>query len=264
MKFSVANDAKPQLKLLITATIISIALWVISTFVFSWANYLVYPLQLFATFVHEGSHVLAAVLTGSHVDSLTVSPDTSGVVWSQPSGWLSQLLISSAGYLGTTAFGTLLLVWMRYGYSSKIGLYAASGFVGLMTIVFGLISPVWYVFSTKATLGSVAFTVISGAVLTAGLFAIAKYASQKWIDFALSFLAVQCLLNAIFSLKDLFFISTMTDAQTDALNMANATGLPSIVWVLIWIGISILMISVGLRIYAVSQKSTNSELPFED
>ena len=264
MKFSVANDAKPQLKLLITATIISIALWVISTFVFSWASYLVYPLQLFATFVHEGSHVLAALITGSHVDSLTVSPDTSGVVWSAASGWFSSLLISSAGYLGTTAFGTLLLVWMRFGYSSKIGLYIASGFVGLMTIVFGLISPVWNVFSTKATLGSIAFTVISGAVLTVGLFAIAKYASQKWIDFALSFLAVQCLLNAIFSLKDLFFISTTTDAQTDALNMANATGLPSIVWVLIWIGISVLMISVGLRIYAVSQKSTNTELPFEN
>ena len=264
MKFSVANDAKPQLKLLITATIISIALWVISTFVFSWASYLVYPLQLFATFVHEGSHVLAALITGSHVDSLTVSPDTSGVVWSAASGWFSSLLISSAGYLGTTAFGTLLLVWMRFGYSSKIGLYAASGFVGLMTIIFGLISPIWNVFSTKATLGSIAFTVISGAVLTVGLFAIAKYASQKWIDFALSFLAVQCLLNAIFSLKDLFFISTTTDAQTDALNMANATGLPSIVWVLIWIGISVLMISVGLRIYAVSQKSTNTELPFED
>jgi Peptidase M50B-like len=264
MKFSVANDAKPQLKLLITATIISIALWVLSTFVFSWASYLVYPLQLFATFVHEGSHVLAAVLTGSHVDSLTVSPDTSGVVWSAANGWFSSLLISSAGYLGTTAFGTLLLIWMRFGYSSKIGLYAASGFVGLMTIVFGLISPVWNVFSTKATLGSIAFTVISGAVLTAGLFAIAKYASQKWVNFALSFLAVQCLLNAIFSLKDLFFISTMTDAQSDAANMASATGLPSIVWVLIWIGISVLMISVGLRIYAVSQKSNNSELPFED
>ena len=264
MKFSVANDAKPQLKLLITATIISIALWVISTFVFSWANYLVYPLQLFATFVHEGSHVLATVLTGNQVESLTVSPDTSGVVWSKSSGWLSQLLISSAGYLGTTAFGTLLLVWMRYGYSSKIGLYAASGFVGLMTIVFGLISPVWNVFSTKATVGSVAFTVISGAILTAGLFAIAKYASQKWVDFAMSFLAVQCLLNAIFSLKTLLVISATSGAESDAANMEKATGIPSIVWVLIWIGISVLMISVGLRIYAVSQKSTNSELPFED
>jgi Peptidase M50B-like len=264
MKFSVADDARPQLKLLITATIISIALWAISTFVFSWASYLVYPLQLFATFVHEGSHVLAAVLTGSHVESLTVSPDASGVVWSAPSGWFSSLLISSAGYLGTTAFGTLLLVWMRYGFSSRIGLYASSVFVGIMTLVFGLITPIWNVFSTKATLGSVAFTVISGAILAAGLFAIAKYATMKWVNFALSFLAVQCLLNAIFSLKDLFFISTMSDAQTDAANMATATGIPSIMWVFIWIGISILMISIGLRLYAVSQKSANTELPFED
>jgi hypothetical protein len=264
MKFSVANDARPQLKLLLTATAISVALWIVSAFIFSWASYLVYPLQLFATFVHEGSHVLAAIITGSHVQSLTVSPDTSGVVWSAPSGWLSSLLISSAGYLGTTAFGTLLLVWMRFGYSSRIGLYASSAFVGVMTLVFGLMFPIWNIFSTKATLGSVAFTVVSGAVLTAGLFAIAKYASQKWVNFALSFLAVQCLLNAIFSLKDLFFISTMTDAQSDAANMAAATGLPSIVWVLIWIAVSVLMISIGLRIYVISQKTTNTELPFED
>lgn len=264
MKYSVADDAKPQLKLLIIATIVSVALWAISTFVFQWATYLVYPLQLFATFVHEGSHVLAAVLTGSHVESLTVSPDTSGVVWSAPSGWLSSLLISSAGYLGTTAFGTLLLVWMRYGFSSRIGLYTSSAFVGIMTLVFGLMFPIMNVFSTKATIGSVAFTVVSGAVLAGGLFAIANYATIKWVDFALSFLAVQCLLNAIFSLKTLFLISATSDAHSDAVNMAQATGLPSIVWVFIWIGISILMISVGLRLYAVSRKSTNTELPFED
>lgn len=264
MKFRVADNARPQVKLLVTAMAISIGLWMISSFIFSGASYLVYPLQLFATFVHEGSHVLAALITGSHIDSLTVSPDTSGVVWSAPSGWLSALLISSAGYLGTTAFGTLLLVWMRFGYSSKLALYISSGFVGVMTLIFGLISPLWNVFSTKATFGSIAFTVISGAILTAGLFAIARYASLKWINFALSFLAVQCLLNAVFSLKDLFLISTRTDAQSDAANMYAATGIPSILWVFIWIGISIVMIGIGLRIYAVTQKSSNNDLPFED
>src|ERR1700742_1042275 len=100
---------------------------------------------------------------------------------------------------------------MRFGYSSRLALYISSAFVGIMTVVFGLVSPILNVFSTRATFGGVAFTVISGAVLTAGLFAIARYASLKWVNFALSFLAVQCLLNAIFSLKDLFYISTMTD-----------------------------------------------------
>ena len=254
MNYQIANDAKPQINLLLIATLASVALWLVSWFI-PLTNYLFYPLQLFATFIHEGSHVLAALLTGSSVKSLTVSPDTSGVVWSAANGWLASLFISSAGYLGTTAFGTALLVWMRYGFSSKIGLYVASGFVGLMTLVFGLIFPILNVLSANVSIGSVAFTVFSGAVLTAALFAIARYASLKWANFALAFLSVQCLLNAIFSLKELFLISATTDMQSDALNMENATGIPSIMWVFIWIGISVLMISIGLRIYAVSQKA---------
>ena len=250
--------------LLLVATAISIGLWLVSRYAFPSFNYLVYPLQLFATFIHEGSHVLATVLTGNSVQSLTVSPDTSGVVWSQSSGWFSQLMISSAGYLGTTAFGTMLLVWMRYNYSSRTALYISSGFVGALTVLFGLLMPIWNVFSLRVTFASIAFTVFSGAVLSAGLFAVARYADTKWLNFSVAFLAVQCLLNAIFSLVDLFFVSTTTDSHSDALNMANATGIPSIVWVLIWMGISVLMISVGLRLYAVSQKKANHDLPFAD
>lgn len=261
MNLTVANDARPQVKLLLWAIFASLGLYFIAWFL-PITNYLIYPLRLFATFVHEGSHVLAAVLTGSSVSSLTVSPDTSGVVWSAPSGWLASLFISSAGYLGTTAFGTMLLVWMRYGFSSRVGLYIASAFVGIMTLVFGLIFPMMNVLSVNVTVLSVIFTVFSGALLAGGLFAIAKYAETKWADFALAFLSVQCLLNAFFSLKDLFIIAATTDVHNDAGNMANATGIPSLVWVLIWIGVSILMISIGLRIYAVTQKSSGSETLF--
>lgn len=264
MRYKVAENSRPQMTLLLFATAVSIGLWLVSRYIFPSFNYAVYPLQLFATFIHEGSHVLATVLTGNSVQSLTVSPDTSGVVWSESSGWFSQLLISSAGYLGTTAFGTMLLVWMRYNYSSRIALYFSSGFIAVMTVIFGLLMPIWNVFSLKVTAGSIIFTVLSGAVLSAGLFAVARFADAKWLNFSLAFLAVQCLLNALFSLVDLFFISTMTDAHSDALNMANATGLPAIAWVLIWMAISVLMISVGLRLYAVSQKKANHDLPFSD
>lgn len=264
MKYKLAEDAKPQLKLLLAATAISVLLWFLSSWIFPQLNYLVYPLQLFATFVHEGSHVLAAILTGSAVQSLTVSPDTSGVVWSVPSGWFSGLLISSAGYLGTTAFGTALLIWMRYNFSSRKALYFSAGFIGVMTLIFGLIFPIFNVFSLQVSFASVLFTIFSGAILTAGLFSIARFAELKWVNFALAFLAVQCLLNAVFQLTNLFIITAATDGHSDAVNMAEATGIPSLIWVFIWIGISILMISVGLRLYAFSQKGQQHDLPFED
>ena len=263
MKFDVAEETKPQVKLLIVATIVSVLLFVASMF-FPILGYIAYPLQLFSTFVHEGGHVLGALLTGGSVQSLTVAPDGSGMVWSSSSSWLSQIITSSSGYLGTTLFGTLLLVWFRYGYSSRKALYFSAGFVGLMTIVFGLLAPMVNFLSVKVTLGSVVFTVLSGAVLTVGLYAVAHYAEDKWVNFSLAFLAVQCLLNSLFSLKTLFVISATSNSHSDAMNMAEATGIPAIAWVGLWILISIAMIFVGLRLYAIKGKDANSELPFED
>jgi len=261
MPYKVAKEAEPQFKLLLIATVLSVALWVISWY-FPFFSLIVYPLQLFGTFIHEGSHALASMLTGNSVQSLTVSPDTSGEVYSQGSGWFAQLFISSAGYLGTTLYGALLLAWMRFGYSSKIALYVSAGFVAAMTIVFGFFTPVFNFFST-VTFGSVAFTLFAGAVLTLGLAAIAYFANQKWANFALAFLAVQCLLSAVFSLVDLLLITAFTGQHSDAVNMAAATGIPALVWVAVWFGISILLISVGLRVYAVS-KQVKTDTVFED
>lgn len=262
MRYTLAADARPQVKLLMAATAISVGLWLVAWYV-PLVGYIVYPLQLFATFIHESSHALVTLITGNTVMSLTVSPDASGMVWSKSSGF-SSLLISSAGYMGTTAFGTLLLVWMRYGFSSRLALYISSGLVGVMTLIFGFLAPFWNLLA-NVTFGSVVFTVLSGAVLAAGLLAVARLASLRWVNFALAFLSVQCLLNAFFSLKDLFIISASTNQTSDAANMAAATGIPGLIWVVVWIAISLVMITIGLRMYAsVRGTATTTDSLFED
>jgi hypothetical protein len=262
MRYKLAEDAKPQVWLLLVATVITIALWFIP-----YADYLVYPIRLFITFIHESSHALVSFLTGGSVQSLTIASDGSGVVYSAPSGWLGAILTSSAGYLGTTAFGVLLLFLIRKSFSPNKILMACGGLVAFVTIFFGILMPVFHVFSLQVSFLSLMFTAFCGVALSAGLFALGKYASLKTANFAVAFLAVQCLLNAFLDLKTLFFINAPligSDLQNDATNMANATGLPGIVWVVIWIGLSILMISVGLRVYAVSQNKAQQDLPFED
>ena len=121
-----------------------------------------------------------------------------------------------------------------------------------MTVVFGILAPAWNLLA-NVTIGSVIFTVFSGVVLTAGLFAAARYTNLKWANFILGFIAVQCLLNAVFDLFNLLFLSVTTNVQSDAANMAAASGIPAVVWAFIWLGISLAMISVGLRVYAVSR-----------
>jgi hypothetical protein len=261
MRYKVAREAEPQFTLLLIATLLSIGLWIASWFI-PFLGLVFYPLQLFATFIHEGGHALAAVLTGHSVQSLAVNPDASGAVWSQGSGWFSSLLISSSGYLGTTAFGAGLLAWMRYGYSSRYALYACAALIGILTFVFGILAPVTNLFAT-VTFGGFIFTIFSGAVIAAALFAVARYAQPKWTNFALAFLAVQTLLNAVFSLVDLFFITATTTGHSDAANMAAATGIPAVAWVFIWMLLSLVLISVGLRVYAVN-KNRATDTVFED
>lgn len=262
MKYRLAEDAKPQLWLLLVATIITIALWFIP-----FADYLVYPIRLFVTFIHESSHALVAFLTGGAVQSLTIASDGSGVVYSAPSGFIGAVLTSSAGYLGTTAFGVLLLFLIRRSISPNKVLMACGALVAFVTAFFGILMPIFNIFSLQVGFSSLLFTTFCGAILSAGLFALGKYASLRTANFAVAFLAVQCLLNAFLDLKTLFFINAPligSDLQNDATNMANATGVPGFVWVLIWIGISVVMISIGLRVYAVSRKGSQTDLPFED
>jgi hypothetical protein len=262
MRYKLANDAKPQVLLLIIATLITVALWFIPL-----ADYLVYPIRLFVTFIHEGSHALVAFLTGGSVQSLTIASDGSGVVYSAPSGWFGAMLTSSAGYLGSTAFGVLLLAMVRAAVSPRKVLIGCAAFVGVMTIVFGIISPIFNIFSLQVGLSSVAFTSIAGVVLAAGLFALARFSSLRVANFAVAFLAVQCLLNSLADLKTVFFINSPligSDMQNDASNMAAATGLPGFMWVIIWIGLSFLMISLGLRLYAVSRSRMSGDSIFED
>lgn len=263
MRYKLAEDAKPQLALLLLATVVTLILWFIP-----FAEWLVYPIRLFVTFIHEASHALVAFITGGAVQSLTISPDGSGMVYSANSSFLGSLLTSSAGYLGTTAFGVLLLLLIRRSVSPQRVLMGSGMFIGIITLFFGVLAPAFNMFSLQVSFWSVLFTIVSGAALAGGLVVLAAYASSRAANFAVAFLAVQCLLNALSDLKTLFFLNASfggSEIQTDAGNMAAATGIPSIMWVFIWMGISIVMISLGLRLYAVSKnRALQNDLPFED
>ncbi len=257
MRHRIAEEAKPQLLLLLLATAITVALYFIPL-----AEYLVYPIRLFVTFIHESSHAIVAVVTGGSVQSLTISTDGSGVVYSAPGGMIGALLTSSAGYLGTTAFGVLMLYLIRRSLSPNKILTGLGIFVAVMTVVFTIISPVFNFLSLNASFSSIAFTIVAGGLLAAALVGLGIYSKANVANFAVAFLAVQCLLNAALDLVNVFFINAPlvgADIQNDASNMSAATGIPGIVWVVIWMGISLLMISLGLRLYAVKHNEAAAD-----
>src|SRR3989442_10868894 len=115
MKFKLSNDARPQAVTLLVAALISIALWFIP-----FAEILSYPFRIFVTFIHEGGHALAALVTGNSVQSLSVAMNASGETYTSQAGMFSQLLVSSAGYLGSMTFCAHLLVLIRKAVAARL------------------------------------------------------------------------------------------------------------------------------------------------
>ncbi|HEX8119402.1 MAG TPA: M50 family metallopeptidase [Pyrinomonadaceae bacterium] len=254
MRYKIAHDARPQVATLLAATALSILLWFIP-----YAELVTYPFRIFVTFVHEGGHALAALLTGNSVQSLTVSMDGSGEVYSAAGGLFSKMFVSSAGYLGAMTFGALLLVLIRRTVAARIVLAGSAGLILFLTVFFGFLAPLW-----NWSLPGL-FTLIAGVALPIGLFAAAKYLKPRAAAFLVSFLAVQCVLNAVFDLRNVLYASAFTDMHTDAANMASATGVPSVFWVLFWIVTAVFILMLGLRAYVAGKEGPSQpDLPFED
>jgi len=240
------------------AATISVVLWFIP-----FAEFLTYPFRIFVTFIHEGGHALAALLTGNSVASLSVSMNTSGETYTTHGGLLSQVFISSAGYLGSMAFGALLLILIRKTVAARIVLLACAIYVFGLTMIFGLIKPLFWMNAWSG----IPFTLLAGIFISVGLVLIARFASARVATFFLSLLAVQCVLNALFDLKTVLQLSSSfgQPVATDAVNMAHVTGIPAIFWSVAWIALALGILWFAMRLYVARRESSyQPDLPFED
>src|SRR6266404_5663051 len=128
MRLSISRDARPQATTLLIAAAISIGLWFIP-----FAELLNYPFRLFVTFIHEGGHALAALVTGNSVQSLSVAMNASGETYTTQGGVFSQMLVSSAGYLGAMTYGAILLVLIRRAVAARVVLLGSAVLILVLT-----------------------------------------------------------------------------------------------------------------------------------
>jgi hypothetical protein len=261
MRFRVSDDARPQATTLLLAAALSIALWFIP-----FAEVLGYPFRIFVTFIHEGGHAIAALLTGNSVQSLSVAMNASGETYTTQGGVFSQMLVSSAGYLGAMTYGAILLVLIRRAVAARVVLLGSAVLILVLTTVFGLIKPL--LAGSWNSLSGVPFTLVAGVALAIGLVAVARFASARVATFVVSLLAVQCVLNALLDLKNVLFLSSpfAPTIPTDALNMRNATGIPAIIWAAAWIVVAFGILFLALRLYVAARDrefEAIKDLPFE-
>lgn len=258
MRVSLSRDARPQAMTLLVAAAISVLLWFIP-----YAEIIAYPFRIFVTFIHEGGHAIAALLTGNSVSSLSVATNSSGETYTTQGGLISQLLISSAGYVGSMAFGALLLILIRKSVAARIVLLGSAILVFTLTMIYGLFKPLY----SGVAWSGIPFTLLAGSIISVGLVLVARFASARVASFVVSFLAVQCVLNALLDLKTVFFLSSpfALPYHTDAVNMANATGIPALFWAVIWITLALGILWFAMRLYVAGRdKGFQPDLPFEE
>ena len=216
-----------------------------------YAALVTYPIRLLVTFLHEGGHALAALATGGAVRGIEVYADGSGVTWTQ--GGLS-LAVVSAGYLGATLYGALLIALLRRGVAGRTLLLATGIWVGLLTV--GFVRP-W----------SNPFGFFWGIALAAALLAAARALPPGGAHWTAAFVGIQCGLNALFDLRTLLRLSwggTIASGgpavATDAALLSRMIPLPPVVWAMLWLLLSVAVL--GLVLLTPSRRRPAARVPF--
>lgn len=179
-----------------------------------WGTPLLFPLRVLVVAAHEASHALMAVATGGRVLEVGLDGREGGHALTQGG---SALLISNAGYLGSLVWGVVLLGLTR-GRGAARGLCVLLG-LGLLLMAAAWVRPV-------LSFGFV-YTVLAGAALGAlGVFA--SHAVSRGVLRAVGLFSV---LYAFLDIRDDVFFGA---GESDAVHLAQATGIPAVVWGVAW------------------------------
>ena len=222
------TETKNAFTLLLLCSAVTVCLWFIP-----FAGVVTYPFRIFVTMIHETGHALAALLTLGQPMRITLNWNGSGLT--ETYGGIG-FFISSAGYLGAMTFGAGLLLILRRAANARFAAVGTGALLVLVTLLLGGNLAAWVV----------------GIVFGFGLLALGVFAPRRITHFFMSFLAVQSVLNSLFDLRTLMYISaTAPGTPTDAQNMARATDnfIPAIVWSIIWALISLAILAGTLYVY---------------
>ena len=186
----------------------------------------VYPFRLFVVFLHEVSHGIAAFLTGGKVLSIGIGADEGGVCVTR-GGW--PFVILNAGYLGSLVWGAAFLALG----ANRRNAPPVVGAIG----VFTLVAAALYV----RTPFGLAYAVLTGLVLVVVAAKLPVGASEV-------LLAAIGAMSALYAVADVASdVIRRHSSQSDAAALARLTGVPAVVWGVVWMALSIAVLVTLVR-----------------
>jgi len=181
-------------------------------------DYIVYPINLLVTFLHEFGHSFFALITWWSVNSVQINSDWS---WFATTTWGVRSLVLMWWYVWSAIFWNILLyIWFK---KSKL----AQNIIYFLALLMIFVAIFWF--------NSISSSII--LFLLAGLFFIfAKY--TKYDSILLQFLGIS---SIIYIIED-FNVWPSSDLSK------FSTFLPSSIWMIIWLVIVILITWYNLKL----------------
>jgi len=185
-----------------------IALWLL------WWTPVVFPLRIFVVLLHEISHALAAIATGGTVERIVLHMDEGGATYVRGG---NPFIMLSAGYLGSLLWGLALIEVAGMRPSRARRALAALG-------VFVLLVAALYVRNVFGFLFALAF---GGA-----LFAASQRLRARGVAIVLLVLGLTSALYALLDIRS--DVLARPHLMSDARMLAELTGVPTLVWGVLW------------------------------
>ena len=188
---------------------------------FFWNSWLIYPLKLLLVFFHELSHGLAAFFTGGSIVRIEVVAQQGGLCVTRGG---SRFLILSAGYLGSLAWGgAILTLASRTRFDRWIE--TSLGLTLLLSTLVWVrpLAGFGFMFAGLAALGLIAAGLLLSSTLN---------------DLLLKLIGLTSILYAPLDiLSDV--LARPNSLQSDASQLAHYTGVPTLVWGVVWMIVAV-------------------------
>jgi len=185
-----------------------------------WNTWAVYPLKLLVVFFHEFSQGLVGVFTGGSIKSIQITGDMAGACEIEGG---HALAIALAGYWGSLAWGFGLYI-LALKWSKATWINVALG-VMIYTVSVLYVRPV-------ISMGMV-MAVLSGAGIVVAAIKLPQFVNRM-------LLKVVALTNCLYAVFDVRAAETgASSLQSDAERLAELTGMPAVLWSLLWIAVAL-------------------------
>jgi hypothetical protein len=187
-----------------------------------WHSWVIYPLKVLVVFFHELSHGLAAVFTGGSIVRIELTAQEGGACVVAGG---NSFIILSAGYIGSLFWGgIILLVATKTGWQKQTT--TALG-VLILAICVLFVRPL------------ISFGFLFAGILGALLVLIGLKANRDLHQPLLAIIGLTSCMYAIYDISsDILGRPWM---RSDAAMLAEITGIPTVVWGVVWISIALVL-----------------------